>query len=271
MSSRSGPIALSPSSATETVQGLSPPKPRPRQLTKRGILAVWAAAAVPMGLLMWVIGPMVSRQLNGPQALVRAVIVCLTAGLVWQFVLVMLLVAREQHTLRWSTIREVLWLGAPCSPRTGRVGGRTWLVIIPLLLGVAAEELVPQLPHSASRDLGTILQSETGQHFLRGSWMWFTVLVIMFVFNTILGEELLFRGYLLPRMREAFGPRDWVANGVLFAGYHLHRPWNIPNALLHMFFLARPSTRYRSAWIGIAVHSGQTVFFTIAALAIVVK
>ena len=39
----------------------------------------------------------------------------------------------------------------------------------------------------------------------------------MTVFNTVLGEELLFRGLLLPRMNGVFGRRDWLANGVLFA------------------------------------------------------
>jgi membrane protease YdiL (CAAX protease family) len=256
----------------------SPPGPtptqtsaQPRQLTKGGILAVWAAAALPMGLLMWVVGPALSHHMHGPQALTRALILCIAAGLVWQFVLVVALVGREQRTLRWSTIREVLWLRAPRSPRTGRTGGRLWLIIIPLIVGVAAEEMIPSLPHSANHDLATILQSSTGQHFLVGSWMWFAVLVVMFVFNTVLGEELLFRGYLLPRMNDAFGKRDWVANGVLFAAYHLHRPWIIPNALCDMFFLAYPSKRFRSAWLGIAVHSVQTVVFTVVALTVVLK
>lgn len=241
------------------------------QYSRRAIMAVWAAAAIPMGLMMWVVGPALAHHMHGPQALTRAVILSLAAGLVWQFVLVMTLVAREQHTLRWSTVREVLWLRRPRSPRSGRTGGRVWLVIIPLIFAVAAAELIPTLPHSASHDLGAILQSTTGQHFLVGSWLWFAVLVVMFVFNTVLGEELLFRGFLLPRMNGAFGRRDWVANGVLFAAYHLHRPWVIPGTLCDMFILSRSSKRYRSAWIGIAVHSAQTVMFTVAALAIVLK
>ena len=36
-------------------------------------------------------------------------------------------------------------------------------------------------------------------------------------------------------------------------------PWAIPTALLDTFILAYPSKRYRSAWIGIAVHSAQSV------------
>jgi Type II CAAX prenyl endopeptidase Rce1-like len=72
------------------------------------------------------------------------------------------------------------------------------------------------------------------------------LLLVMFLFNTTLGEELLFRGYLLPRMNGAFGRGDWVANGILFAGYHLHVPWVIPASLLDTFILAYPSKRYHS-------------------------
>ena len=93
----------------------------------------------------------------------------------------------------------------------------------------------------------------------------------MFVFNTVLGEELLFRGYLLPRMNGVFGRRDWLANGVLFAVYHLHVPWVIPAALLDTFILAYPSKRYRSALIGIAVHSAQSVLFFALVLSLVLK
>ena len=52
------------------------------------------------------------------------------------------------------------------------------------------------------------------------------------MFTTVLGEELLFRGYLLPRMNGAFGRGDWVANGLLFTVYHLHVPWAMPATLL---------------------------------------
>ena len=77
----------------------------------------------------------------------------------------------------------------------------------------------------------------------------------MSVFNTVLGEELLFRGLLLPRMSRTFGRFDWLVNGVLFAAYHLHMPWAMPRILLDSLVLAYPTKRYRSAWIGIAVHS----------------
>jgi uncharacterized protein len=92
------------------------------------------------------------------------------------------------------------------------------------------------------------------------------------VFNTILGEELLFRGLLLPRMKGAFGRFDWAANGVLFALYHLHMPWVIPETLLiDTFALAYPSRRYRSALIGIIVHTIPSVVVLALLLFIVLK
>jgi uncharacterized protein len=118
---------------------------------------------------------------------------------------------------------------------------------------------VPEIHHAADRDLPLFLDSDTGRALLSGSWGWFAVIAACAVFNTVLGEELLFRGLLLPRMNGAFGRRDWLANGVLFALYHLHMPWVIPATLLDAFIIAYPSKRYRSALIGIAVHSAQSV------------
>jgi membrane protease YdiL (CAAX protease family) len=70
-------------------------------------------------------------------------------------------------------------------------------------------------------------------------------------------------------MNGAFGGRDWVANGLLFAVYHLHMPWVIPATLLDTFILAYPTKRYRSAWIGIAVHSAQSVVLAVIGLTLV--
>jgi uncharacterized protein len=261
-------LPLTPSRAVAASSAVEIP-----QYTRRRIAAVWAAAALPMAALAWLVAPALADRLSGDGnlPLAKALLLCLTAGLVWQFVLVAVLVAREQRSLRWSTIREALWLRSPRSPRSGRVGGRIWLVLIPLVLAFGAEELISSgVPYPANRDMGTFLDSHAGHAFLSGNWTWFGLVVVLSLFNTVLGEELLFRGFLLPRMNRAFGRGDWVANGVLFAAYHLHMPWAIPTALLDTFILAYPSKRYRSAWIGIAVHSAQSIVIVALVLALVV-
>ena len=100
----------------------------------------------------------------------KALIACLTAGLVWQFVLVIVLVGREQRSLRWPTLREALWLRSPRSPRSGRIGGRVWLVLIPLSVAFGVEALIPTLPHADNRDFGTFVGSHAGHAFLHGAW-----------------------------------------------------------------------------------------------------
>jgi CAAX protease family protein len=227
----------------------------------RAIFIVWAAAALPMAALAWLVAPALKSRFAGAAnvPLAKALIVCLTAGLVWQFVLVAVLVWREQRTFRWSTLREALWLRAPRSARNGRTGGKVWLALIPLLAAFAAESAI-SLQGPKSRDLGAFLGSDPGKAFMHGAFAWYALILVSFVFNTVLGEELLFRGFLLPRMNGAFKRKDWLANGLLFACYHLHTPWAIPTTLLDTFIIAYPTKRYRSAWIGIAVHSGQSVF-----------
>jgi CAAX protease family protein len=243
------------------------------QYSRRGIAAIWAAAALPMAAFAWLVAPALADHLagEGNVPLVKAPLITLTAGLVWQFVLVAVLVGREQRSLRWPVIRDALWLRSPRSPRSGRVGGRVWLVVIPLVLAFGAEEMLSSgVPYPANRDMGTFLDSHAGHAFLSGNWTWFALIVVLALFNTVLGEELLFRGFLLPRMNRAFGRGDWVANGALFAAYHLHMPWAMPTTLLDTFILAYPSKRYRSAWIGIAVHSAQSVVILALVLALVI-
>ena len=72
-------------------------------------------------------------------------------------------------------------------------------------------------------------------------------------------------------MRGAFGRGDWAVNGILFAAYHLHQPWSMPGALYDTFALAYPASRYRSALLSIIVHSSQTVFFVVAAAALLLR
>ena len=96
------------------------------------------------------------------------------------------------------------------------------------------------------------------------------LILVMFAFNTVLGEELLFRGFLLPRMNGTFGRSDWIANGLLFTAYHLHVPWAMPTIVLDTFTIVYPSKRYRSAWIGIVVHSAQSLVVGLLVLALVI-
>ena len=156
-----------------------------RQYSLAGILGTWAAAALPMAAMAWLVAPQLAAHLDGPTALPRALIVALTCGLIWQFVLVMILVYREQGSLRWPILKDALWLHAPRRPRTGRRGGVIWLIVIPLIIALAAEELIPSLPTPMTRDMGLFLGSQAGQTFLSGNWLWLGIIIVLEIFNTV--------------------------------------------------------------------------------------
>jgi uncharacterized protein len=242
-----------------------------RQYSLAEILIIWAAAALPMALIAWVVAPHFRSDIPG-LGLVKPLVLGLGFGLIWQFILVLILVYREQGSLKFEKVRKALWLTQPEDPRSGRVGGWTWLWLIPLLLGFGLEQLIPNFPVPVDRDLATFLTSTAGHQFFAGAWGWFAVMVVFVIFNTVLGEELLFRGMLLPRMHGVFGRADWLANGALFALYHLHMPWTIPVTFIDgPFLLAYPSRRFRSTWLGIIVHSAQSVFILILVLRLVMR
>jgi membrane protease YdiL (CAAX protease family) len=242
-----------------------------RQYSPRAVLAIWAAAALPMGVLAWVVAPALASAGTGPSRFPIALLGAITAGLIWQSVLLLALVYREQRSVRWSVLREALWLGPP-TDQAGRRGGRLWWWALAVAVGVAVMELLPlNPPGPANRAFGEFLGSAEGQALLHGNWALFALILVSFLFNTVLGEELLFRGLLLPRMRGAFGKADWIANGVLFGLYHLHQPWSIPNGITTGLLMAYATRRWRSAWLGIIAHSAQSVMFTVIVFAMVVS
>lgn len=93
----------------------------------------------------------------------------------------------------------------------------------------------------------------------------------MGVFNTVLGEEFLFRGVLLPKMEGVFGKWDWLANGVLGTLYHLDMPWSLlgTTSVAWIFFYALPARYFRSTWMSIVAHSSMIVLWTFMFLGLI--
>lgn len=230
---------------------------------------MWAAAALPMGALAWIVVPAIAGRDATPHRLALTLLYALTAGLFWQSLLVFGLALRERAQTRIS-LRDLLWLRAPV--RGGRRGGRLWWWLLPYVAGLAVLDLAPfGLKGPADRDFGEFLHSAVGRQTFHHAWALYALVALELALNTFLGEELLFRGLLLPRMRGAFGRADWLVNAVLFGLYHLHEPWVMPNAAVTGMLCAYPTRRYRSAWLGIVIHSIEAVFFLVVLFPIVLS
>src|SRR5215218_10498803 len=111
------------------------------------ILGIWALAAVPMGILSWIIFPAVSPDFNSdPLGAGVTRFVLLLTGLIWLFVLSMIIVRREEGDLRWATVKRRLRLNTPRDPKTGETRRRLWLWVIPFLIAITVYELVLNTP-----------------------------------------------------------------------------------------------------------------------------
>ena len=77
-----------------------------------------------MSVLGWVVAPWLNEQIGSRDPFIDSLLICFNLGLLWQLALVLILVRREQVSLAWAQVRQALWLWAPRSPKTGRIGGR---------------------------------------------------------------------------------------------------------------------------------------------------
>ncbi len=153
--------------------------------------------------------------------------------------------------------------------------------MVPFLVAVAAIDVLnaplrnvwvsvfPFFREPAGYGLDAIFRSREIVQQLEGAWWFLAFFIINAVFNTVLGEEFLFRGVLLPRMEGVFGRWSWVANAVLFGLYHVHQPWGIPKSILTGLVYTFPVYRFRSTWLSIILHSAQSVVFAFLVLGVV--
>jgi membrane protease YdiL (CAAX protease family) len=89
-----------------------------------------------------------------------------------------------------------------------------------------------------------------GRYWTLGAWLPFFVL-------NIVGEEFVWRAFILPRQEVAFGERAWLVNGVLWLLFHAAFPWQVLMTLVPItLILPYIVQRRRSTWVGVAIHAG---------------
>jgi hypothetical protein len=242
------------------------------QYTLWQILGIWLAAGAPMWLLSWLAYPALSAGLPPLDAgLLRMNL--LAVGLIWQFVLAMIMLYHEEGNIRLSTIRRRFWLNHPVSARTGETKKALWWWLIQLILLVAFLEIglrpvlvnlwvtiLPFFAEPKGYDMSAMFTPELRAQMV-GAWGLLGLFFVQSLFNTFL--------VLLPKMRGLFGKWDWFANAVIFGFYHLHQPWGILNSIAGGLIFAFTGKRFHSNWFPIILHSGQSVYLLFLILGLV--
>lgn len=235
------------------------------QYTLGQILGIWAVGTLPAVLFTWVVAPAIipySPLLPGITYWLLMI-----AAMAWQGVVALVIVYRELGTLRWSALRQRMWLQTPLDPKTDEPNPRLWWWLVPpllwnavfgLLLGKYLDQvmtwLLPGLQPLAFTQMSQLANADfTGQWWLLG------VALASIIFNYLLGEAFLWHGVLLPKMQGVFGRYDWIANAVIFGLYHLHKPWELPSVIATNLGYSWPARRFRSNWMAVIIHAVEGV------------
>jgi membrane protease YdiL (CAAX protease family) len=239
------------------------------------ILTIWALSAIPMGILAFVITPKLAAIANWPPLITYWVAIVL--GLIWQFILSLIILKTDGHDLNWQTIVTRMKYQKPVDPKTGKSNYRLLLWTIPFILLSAVIQsgvislpdidglMAPLIQHLPKYDLSSIAAAE-----YKGAWWILGLYAVTGVFNYFLGEEFMYRGILLPKMNGVFGKWDWFFNGILFGFYHLHKPQVILSTALYFgFVFAFPSKLFQSTWMAVIIHGLEGILGLVVILGII--
>lgn len=89
---------------------------------------------------------------------------------------------------------------------------------------------------------------------LRNNWDIVLLFLVTFVFN-IVGEELWWRGYILPRQELTHGRATWLIHGLLWTGFHAFKYWELLSLLPVTLVLAYVSQRTKNNWPTLIAHA----------------
>lgn len=90
---------------------------------------------------------------------------------------------------------------------------------------------------------------------LKGAYWIVLVYFIFLTFFNILGEELWFRGYILPRQELQWGKRTWLYHGLFWGLFHFPiYPWTIVYLLPTTCAVSYASQKMNSTWAGFTIH-----------------
>ncbi len=92
---------------------------------------------------------------------------------------------------------------------------------------------------------------------LRAGRYWLLLVWAPFWILNILGEEILWRGVMLPRQELAFGKRAWIVHGLGWALFHAAFGWQLLVTLIPLIFIQSYIVqRTRNSWLGVVLHGG---------------
>ena len=90
-------------------------------------------------------------------------------------------------------------------------------------------------------------------HNISGQY-WVIIAYFIGWFFNIFGEELLWRGIILPRQIEKYGSKAWIYHGIIWGLWHFYWKWNFFTLIPLTLLLSFAVYKRKNTWIGIIAH-----------------
>ena len=254
--------------ATQRVKGEPHPRPVPPLGLVGSVVYFGIPAAAFAGSMLRLVPWMVRRGFGG------LTILNVAFGILAALLLVAALVAfrLEDRPSTWTAFRDRMRLSRPT--RT------VWLwTLAALVVAFGATILIAPIAETylglplvtipaETKAFGDSMNAGFPEIELSGRWDVLLWLVFSLAVLNVGGEELWWRGIILPRQEVVFGSWAWAVNGILWNLFHIARYDTLGSMVI--FFPATLSIAYvtqrtRNTWSGIVVH---LIFNTLGTLAV---
>jgi len=141
--------------------------------------------------------------------------------------------------LRFRKMSSIDWLWGIC--------GIIFIGILSYPILLILETLVGHFDHQPP-----FMQFEplsSGRYWILAVWLPY------WIFN-IMGEEILWRGVILPRQEKSFGKYAWIFQGIGWGLFHIAFGWQLFLTLLPiLFILPYIIQKRKNSWIGVFIHA----------------
>ncbi len=103
---------------------------------------------------------------------------------------------------------------------------------------------------------------------VQGQWEIVFLFLLVLAFNVV-GEELWWRGIILPRQELTHGRWTWIVHGLLWTGFHAFKWWDLVGLLPVCLVIAYISQRTKNNWPALIAHglfNGLALYLVLAAV-----
>lgn len=223
--------------------------------------AFFSIPAILTGLLVYVIAPI----LNGKGVSKPLIyIIIFIVPMILLFIISFITLKIERGRIIWPDMKDRF--------RLKRMSKRDWLYTSGLLIFIISFHYLlsftpkalsklpffapPQyVPPVANPNIENIAFQQSYLDIpLKDNW-WVLIIFILIMFFNIIGEEFLWRGYILPRQELQYKNKAWLINGLLWNLSHICWRWNMVMILPGCLAIPFVSQKLKNTYPGIIVHT----------------